>query len=78
MCEPRLTWKLLAVQFEQQAQILLKVNWANSQNLKMSTQQVADKVEISDSSAYCAPKYLVEKGFVKLGNFKKNPRKSSV
>jgi predicted transcriptional regulator len=63
---------------EQQGQILLKVNWANSQNLKMSTQQFADKVEISDSSAYCAPKYLVEKGFVKLGNFKKNPRKSSV
>ena len=41
----------------------------------MSTRQVADEVGISNGSAYYALTALVEKGFVKLGNFKKNPRK---
>ena len=41
----------------------------------MSTRQVADKVGISNGSAYYELTALVEKGFVKLGSFKKNPRK---
>ena len=41
----------------------------------MSTRQVADEVGISNGSAYYVLTALVEKGFVKLGNFKKNPRK---
>jgi len=41
----------------------------------MSTRQVADEVGISNGSAYYILTALVEKGFVKLGNFKKNPRK---
>lgn len=41
----------------------------------MSTRQVADAVGISNGSAYYVLTALVEKGFVKLGNFKKNPRK---
>ena len=41
----------------------------------MSTRQVADKVGISNGSSYYILTSLVEKGFVKLGNFKKNPRK---
>ena len=41
----------------------------------MSTRKVADKVGISNGSAYYALTALVEKGFVKLGAFKNNPRK---
>ena len=46
-----------------------------SQNPEMSTRQVADEVGISNGSAYYVLTALVEKGFVKLENFKKNPRK---
>ena len=41
----------------------------------MSTRQVADEVGISNGSAYYVLTALVEKGFVKLENFKNNPRK---
>ena len=41
----------------------------------MSTRQVADEVGISNGSAYYVLTALVEKGFVKLGNFKKSLRK---
>ena len=41
----------------------------------MSTRHVADEVGISNGSAYYVLTALVEKGFVKLGNFKKSPRK---
>ena len=44
-------------------------------NPEMSTRQVANAVGISNGSAYYVLTALVEKGFVKLGNFKKNPRK---
>jgi EPS-associated MarR family transcriptional regulator len=46
-----------------------------SQNPEMSTRQVADEAGISNGSAYYVLTALAEKGFVKLGNFKKNPRK---
>ena len=45
------------------------------QNPEISTRQVADEVGISNGSAYYVLTALVEKGFVKLGNFKKTPRK---
>ena len=60
---------------EHQADIRLKVMRLISQNPEMSTRQVAGKVGISNGSAYYVLTALVEKGFVKLGNFKKNPRK---
>ena len=41
----------------------------------MSTRHVADEVGISNGSAYYVLTALVEKGFVKLDNFKRNPRK---
>ena len=41
----------------------------------MSTRQVADKVGISNGSAYYVLTALIQKGFVKLENFKNNPRK---
>ena len=44
-------------------------------NSKMSSRQIADKVRIANGSAYYVLTALVEKGFVKLGNFKNNPQK---
>lgn len=46
-----------------------------SQNPEMSSRQVADEVGISNGSAYYVLTALVEKGFVKLGNFKSSRRK---
>ena len=60
---------------EQQADIRLKVMRLISENPEMSSRQIADKVGISNGSAYYVLKALVDKGFVKLSNFKKNPRK---
>ena len=60
---------------QQQAEIRLRVMRLISQNAKMSTRQVADKVGISNGSAYYVITALIEKGFVKLENFKNNPRK---
>ena len=59
----------------QQAEIYLKVMRLISQNPDISTRQVADEVGISNGSAYYVLTALVEMGFVKLENFKKNPRK---
>lgn len=60
---------------EQQAETRLKVMRLISQNPEMSSRQVADEVGISNGSAYYVLTALVEKGFVKLGNFKASPRK---
>jgi len=46
-----------------------------SDNPELSTRQIADDVGISNGSAYYVLTALVEKGFVKLGNFKTSPRK---
>ena len=59
----------------QQAEIRLKIMRLVSQNPDISTRQVADEVGISNGSAYYVLTALVEMGFVKLKNFKKNPRK---
>ena len=60
---------------EQQEETHLKMMRLISQNPEMSTRQVADEVGISNGSAYYVLTALVETGFVKLGNFKKDPRK---
>ena len=60
---------------EQQAAIRLKVMRLIYQDPEMSTRQVADEVGISNGSAYYVLTALVGKGFVKLSNFKNNPRK---
>ena len=44
---------------------------------EVSSRQVADAVGISNGSAYYILVALVDKGFVKLSNFKKNTRKGS-
>ena len=53
----------------------MKVMRLISQNPEMSTRQVADEVGSSNGSAYYVLTALVEIGFVKVGNFKKNSRK---
>ena len=46
-----------------------------AQNPELTTRQIADEVGISTGAAYYCVTALVEKGFVKLENFKNNPRK---
>jgi EPS-associated MarR family transcriptional regulator len=58
-----------------QSEIRLKVMRLISLNPEMNSRQVAYKVGISNGSAYYVLTSLVEKGFVKLSNFKGNPRK---
>lgn len=60
---------------EQQSEIRLQVMRLISEIPEMSSRQVADAVGISNGSAYYVLTALVEKGLVKLENFKKNPRK---
>ena len=59
----------------QQSEVRLKVMRLISENPELSTRNVAREVGISNGSAYYVLASLVEKGFVKLGNFKKSPRK---
>ena len=60
---------------EHQEDVRLRVMRLIDENSKMSSRQIADKVGIANGSAYYVLTALVEKGFVKLGNFKNNPRK---
>lgn len=60
---------------EQQIEIKLKVMRLISKMPELSSRQVAEAVGISNGSAYYVLTALVEKGLVKLENFKKNPRK---
>ena len=60
---------------EKQSDTRLQVMRLISQNPDMSTRQIADAVGISNGSAYYVLRALLDKGFVKLDNFKKNPRK---
>ena len=60
---------------EQQEDVRLRVMRLISGNPEISSRQIANKVGISNGSAYYVLTALVEKGFVKLENFKTNPRK---
>ena len=60
---------------EQKTEIKLKVMRLIAQNPELSSRQVADAVGISNGSAYYVLNALLEKGYVKLENFKKNPHK---
>ena len=55
--------------------VRLEVMRLLSENPERSTRDIADAVGISNGGAYYVLTALVEKGFVKLENFKKNPRK---
>ena len=60
---------------EQQSEIRLKVMRLISEIPEMSSRQIADAVGISNGSAYYVLTALVEKGLVKLENFKNSPKK---
>ena len=60
---------------EHQEDVRLRVMRLIDENPEMSSRQIADRVGIANGSAYYVLTALVEKGFVKLGNFKNNPRK---
>ena len=47
-----------------------------SERPDMSTRQIADAVGVSNGSAYYVLTALVDKGFIKLDNFRKNTRKT--
>ena len=53
----------------------LKVLRVLSENPKMSTRELADKLGISNGSAYYCLKALVLKGWIKLGNFASSDNK---
>ena len=59
----------------QQEDVRLRVLRLLSDDPEMSSRKVADRVGISNGSAYYVLTALIEKGYVKLGNFKNNPRK---
>jgi len=62
---------------EKQEEVRLRVMRLISFDSEVSSRQVADAVGVSHGSAYYILAALVDKGFVKLSNFKKNPRKGS-
>lgn len=61
---------------ERQAEVRLKALRLLAENPELSTRELASAVGISNGSAYYVITALLEKGFLKLENFKKNPRKS--
>ena len=70
--------KVVASQRKQiQEEIRLRVMRLISCDAEVSSRQVAEAVGISNGSAYYILAALVDKGFVKLSNFKKNTRKGS-
>ena len=46
-----------------------------NKNPQMTSRQIAQKVRISNGSAYYLLSSLIDKGFVKLANFKENSQK---
>lgn len=62
---------------EKQKEVRLRVMRLISRNAEVSSRQVADAIGISNGSAFYVLSALVDKGFVKLSNFKKSSRKGS-
>ena len=60
---------------EHQEDVRLRVMRLIDENSEMSSRQIADIVGIANGSAYYVLTAFIDKGFVKLGNFKNNPRK---
>lgn len=46
-----------------------------AEDAELSTREVAEAVGVSHGSAYYVISAMIEKGFIKLGNFSRNPRK---
>ena len=60
---------------EHQEDVRLRVMRLIDENSEMSSRKIADKVGIANGSAYYVLTALVERGFVKLENFKNSQRK---
>jgi EPS-associated MarR family transcriptional regulator len=60
---------------ERQEEVRLRAMWLISCDSEVSSRRVSDIVGISNGSAYYILAALVDKGFVKLSNFKKSPRR---
>ena len=60
---------------EQREDTRLRVMRLLAEDPERSTRQIAEAVGISNGAAYYILAALVEKGFVKLGNFSRNPKK---
>ena len=60
---------------EQREDTRLRVLRLLAKDPERSTRQIAEAVGISNGAAYYVVSALIEKGFVKLGNFSRNPRK---
>jgi len=61
---------------EQQEDAKLRVFQIISTNPEMTSRQIAQKVGISNGSAYYLLTSLIDKGFIKLSNFKKSSQKA--
>ena len=61
---------------ENQEDVRLRVMRLIDENSEMSSRQIADNVGIANGSAYYVLTALIEKGFVKLENFKNSQRKA--
>ena len=60
---------------EQREDTRLRVMRLLAEDPELSTRQIAEVVGISNGAAYYVVSALIEKGFVKLGNFSRNPKK---
>ena len=61
---------------ENQQDAKLRVMHIINQNPRLTSREIAQKVRISNGSAYYLLTSLIDKGFVKVSNFEKNPQKA--
>ena len=61
---------------EQQEDAKLRVLQIISNNPQMTSREIAQKIGISNGSAYYLLTSLIDKGLIKLENFKKNEQKT--
>jgi len=61
---------------EQQEDAKFRVLQIISSNPQMTSRELAQKIGISNGSAYYLLTALIDKGFIKFGNYKKNPQKT--
>ena len=61
-----------------QEYIKFKVLQIINENSQISTREIAQKVGISNGSAYYLLTSLIDMGFVKLSNFKESPKRKNI
>ena len=63
---------------EHQEDAKLRVLQIISNNPQMTSREIAQKVGISNGSAYYLLTSLIDKGFIKLENFKKSDKRQNI